>query len=127
MYLNLYWIAPCNDYKENFGKEHTAQHYLLQKGSAILKDANHLIDMAKQMGLIGAQIEAALTNVTKCASWLDIEASHVATDHAPLTIKAFYGCLILLTMGLCGSFIGFCAEKFTSTNWKSLTSLQWEE
>ena len=100
---------------------------MFQKGSAILKDANHLIDMAKQMGLIGAQIEAALSNVTKCASWLDIEASHVATDHAPLTIKAFYGCLILLTMGLCVSFIGFCAEKFTSKKWKSPKNEQLSE
>ena len=67
--------------------------------------------MAKQMGLIGAQIEAALPNATKCASWQDIQASHVPTDHAPLTIKAFFGGLSLLAFGLGSSLIGFCAEK----------------
>ena len=87
------------------------QNLVFQKGSAILKDANHFIDMAKQMGLIGAQIEAALPNATKCSSWQDIQASHVSTDHAPLSVKAFYGCLTLLALGLGGSFLGFCAEK----------------
>ena len=82
-----------------------------QKGSAILNDINHLIDMAKQMSLIGAQIEAALPNATKCASWQDIQASHVSMDHVPLTIKAFFGGLSLLAFGLGSSLIGFCAEK----------------
>ena len=67
--------------------------------------------MAKQMGLIGAQIEAALPNATKCASWQDIQASHVSMDHVPLTIKAFFGGLSLLAFGLGSSLIGFCAEK----------------
>ena len=85
--------------------------YVLQKGSKILKDANHLIHLAKQMGLIEGQVEAALPNATKCTSWQDIQASHVAAEHASLTIKAFYGCLILLVLGLGVSFIGFSAEK----------------
>ena len=84
---------------------------MFQKGSAILKDVNHLIDMSKQMGFIGSQIEAALPNATKCASWQDIRASHVAIVHTPLTVKDIYGCLILLAMGFGGSLIVFCAEK----------------
>ena len=46
---------------------------MFQKESPILEDANNLIDMAKQMGLIGAQIKAALPNATNCASWQDIQ------------------------------------------------------
>ena len=86
---------------------------MFQKGSSILEDANDLIDMAKQMGLIGAQIEAALPNATKCASWQDIQASHISTDHAPLTLKAFYGGLSLFALGLFSSIVGFWAEKLT--------------
>ena len=63
------------------------------------------------MGLIGAQIEAALPNATKCASWQDIQASHVSMDHVPLTIKAFFGGLSLLAFGLGSSLLGFCTEK----------------
>ena len=65
------------------------------------------------MGLIEAQIAATLPNATKCSSWQNIQASHVSTEHAPLTMKAFFGGLSLMALGLGASLIGFCAENFT--------------
>ena len=65
------------------------------------------------MGLIGTQIAAALPNATKCSSWQNIQASHISTEHAPLTMKAFFGGLSLMALGLGASLIGFCAENIT--------------
>ena len=89
-----------------------SNHKQFQKGSGILNEVDYLINMAKQMGLIGAQINAALPNANKCSSWQNIQASHVSTEHAPLTMKAFFGSLSLMAFGVGVSLIGFCAEKF---------------
>ena len=88
-----------------------SKHLQFQKGSGILNEVNDLINMAKQMGLIGAQINAALPNANKCSSWQNIQASHISTEHAPLTMNAFFGSLSLMAFGVGASLIGFCAEK----------------
>ena len=95
-----------------------SRHKQFQKGSGILEEVNDLINMAKQMGLVGAQINAALPNANKCSSWQNIQASHVSTEHAPLTMKAFFGSLSLMAFGVGVSVIGFCAEKFIFVYYK---------
>ena len=42
-----------------------------------MEDVNELIEQAKQMGLIDAQISSALPNGTKCNTLQDIQESHL--------------------------------------------------
>ena len=50
---------------------------MIQKESPYLEDVNELIEQAKQMGLIDAQISSALPNGTKCNTLQDIQESHL--------------------------------------------------
>ena len=76
-----------------------------------MEDVNYLIDLAAQMGLIDASISNALPNGTKCNSWHDVQASHMADDHKiVLMLKDVYGMMSLLGLGYVVSLVAFAIE-----------------
>ena len=76
-----------------------------------MEDVNYLIDLAAQMGLIDASISNALPNGTKCNTWHDVQASHMADDHKIVfTLKDIYGMMSLLGMGYVVSVVTFAVE-----------------
>ena len=76
-----------------------------------MEDVNYLIDLAAQMGLIDASISNALPNGTKCNTWHDVQASHMADDHKiVLMFKDVYGMMCLLGLGCVVSLVAFAIE-----------------
>ena len=77
-----------------------------------MEDVDHLIDLAAQAGLIDASISSALPNGTKCNTWQDVRASHMADGHKIVVrFEDVYGMMGLL--GLCSvvSLVAFAVEK----------------
>ena len=50
---------------------------MLQKGSPYLDDANKLIDLAQQLGIIDLAIQKHIPNATKCSTWRAVQVSHL--------------------------------------------------
>ena len=85
---------------------------LLQKGSPYLEDVDNLIDLAAQAGLIDASIRRALPNGTKCNTWQDVRASHMADGHKiVVTFEDVYGMMGLLGFCSVASLVAFAVEK----------------
>ena len=80
-----------------------------------MQDFNYLIDLMNQMDLEFSRnrILDYLPNSTNCMTWPEVKASH-ETDSPTVIIKIenIYGMLILLAVGLGGSFIVFIFELF---------------
>ena len=69
-----------------------------------MEDANELIDLARETGLIEAQFRRELPNATKCLSHADVERSHFGKDEKVVfKMDNIYGMIILLSLGLCVS------------------------
>ena len=75
-----------------------------QKGSLFVDDANSLIQLAKQMGLIDFSYYNHMPNATKCNTINDIYQSHV-DDLVILEVDDIYGMLILLSLGIGGALL----------------------
>ena len=74
-----------------------------------MDDANSLIHLAKQMGLIDVGYYNHMPNATKCKTIKDIYRSHV-NDLVILEVSDIYGMLILLALGLGGALVLFSSE-----------------
>ena len=78
----------------------------MQKGSPYVDDANKLIDLAHQLGIINLEIQNNILNATKCSTWSAVQESHRGEGKiAAFKIENIYGMMILLAVGLGGSLI----------------------
>ena len=72
-----------------------------QKESPYLDDANGLIDLANQMGLIQNEIEKKVPNATHCLTWSRVQESHMKKgQNVVYKIEHIHGMIILLAIGL---------------------------
>ena len=77
-----------------------------------MEDVDFLIDLAAQAGFIDASISMALPNGTKCNTWQDVKASHMADGHKiVVTFEDVYGMMGLLGFCSVASLIAFAVEK----------------
>ena len=74
-----------------------------------MNDANTLISLAKEMGLIDLGYFNNMPNATKCNTIKDIYSSHV-NDLVILEVNDIYGMLIILAFGLGVSLVLFMSE-----------------
>ena len=66
-----------------------------------MEDANGLIDLANQMGLIQNEIQKNVPNATHCLTWSAVQASHTRKGKdVVFKLEDIYGMLILLALGL---------------------------
>ena len=86
----------------------------MQKSSPYLDDVNELLGLAKQIGLLRELddfFRTSLPNVTKCSTWQDIQASHIASvEKAVIKLEDTYGIMSLLLIGTSGGLLIFFAE-----------------
>ena len=84
---------------------------ILQKGSPYLDDADKLIDLAKQLGIIDLEIQKHISNATKCSTWNAVQESHIQNgETVAFKIENIVGLMILLGMGLGISLITAIVE-----------------
>ena len=74
-----------------------------------MNEANTLISLAKEMGLIDLSYFNNMPNATKCGTIKDIYQSHV-NDLVILEVGDIYGMLIILALGLGVSLVSFMLE-----------------
>ena len=95
----------------------------MQKGSPYLDDVNQLLGLAHQMGLLREFdnfFQTSLPNVTKCSTWQDIQASHMAlVEKAVIKVEDIYGITSLLVIGISGGLLIFFVEIFAQKVMKS--------
>ena len=76
-----------------------------------MEEANELIDLANQMGLIKGLYEQGLQNRTKCNKWYDIQESHIDKGgEQVLELHDFHGLFLLLSVGLSAAALTFFTE-----------------
>ena len=76
-----------------------------------MEEANELIDLANQMGLIKGLYEQSLQNQTKCNKWYDIQESHIDKEgEQVLELHDFHGLFLLLSVGLSAAALTFFTE-----------------
>ena len=84
---------------------------ILQKESPYLEEANELLDLAGQMGLITGLYQQGLKNRTKCDKWHDIQESHIEKGKEQvITLKDTRGLFLLITIGLSAAIATFTIE-----------------
>ena len=97
--------------------------YLVQKRSPYLEDANRLIDLANQIGLIENVIQRFTPNATQCLTWSAVQASHTRKGKdVVFNLKDIYGMLILLALGFGGAILVLISELAVHKTIHSLTS-----
>ena len=75
----------------------------MQKGSPYLNDANNLIDLANQMGLIDKQIQNSVPNASNCLTSSAVQESHIKRDQKVVyTMEDVYGMIVPLGVGIVG-------------------------
>ena len=81
-----------------------------------MEEANDLLDLAGQMGLITGLYQQRLKNRTKCDKWYDIQESHMekGNEHV-ITLKDTRGLFLLLTIGLSTAIATFTIELLVHT------------
>ena len=68
-----------------------------------MDDANELIDLANQMGLIDEQIQRSVPNASNCLTSSAVQASHMKRGEKVIyKIEDVYGMIVPLGMGLGG-------------------------
>ena len=76
-----------------------------------MEEANELIDLANQMGLIKGLYEQGLQNRTKCNKWQDIQETHIDKGgEQVLKLNDFPGLFLLLSVGLSAASLTFFTE-----------------
>ena len=76
-----------------------------------MDDANELIDLARESGLIEAQFQKYVPHATECLSHADVEQSHLGKDQTVVfKINNIHGMIILLAIGLGGATFIAVAE-----------------
>ena len=76
-----------------------------------MDDANELIDLARESGLIEAQFQKYVPHATECLSHADVEQSHLGKDQTVVfKINNIHGMIILLAIGLGGASFTAMAE-----------------
>ena len=84
-----------------------------------MEEVNQLLDIANQMGLVDGLFKQTVPNSTKCATWHDIEASHMSKDSKKvLSFDDIFGMMILLFIGISSALLVSMAEKIII--WKRL-------
>ena len=74
---------------------------VLQKDSPYLDDANELIDLANQMGLIERQIHKSVPNASNCLTPRAVQESHIKRgERVTYQIEDICGMVIALGLGL---------------------------
>ena len=85
--------------------------YLFQKGSPYIDDANELIELARQSGLIDAEFRKFIPYASKCLTHADVQKSHIEDGvTVVLKLENIYGIIGLLALGLGGSVISMIIE-----------------
>ena len=85
--------------------------YLFQNGSPYIDDANELIELARQSGLIDAEFRKFIPYASKCLTHADVQKSHIGDGvKVVLKLENIYGLIILLALGLGGSVISMIIE-----------------
>ena len=88
----------------------------MQKGSPYLDEMNRLLGLAHQIGLLREFdnfFQTSLPNVTKCSTWQDIQASHMAAaEKAVIKLEDTYGIMSLYAIGMSGGLVIFLMEVF---------------
>ena len=83
-----------------------------QKGSPYLDDANKLISLAIESGLMEAEFKKYVPFASKCLTHADVQKSHIGKDNKVVfKLENIYGMIILLTLGLGGGMLTIIAEK----------------
>ena len=81
-----------------------------------MAEMNRLLGLAHQIGLLREFdnfFQTSLPNVTKCSTWQDIQASHMASaEKAVIQLEDTYGILSLYAIGMSGSLMVFLIEFF---------------
>ena len=81
-----------------------------------MDDVNQLLGLASQLGLLREFdnfFQTSLPNVTKCSTWQDIQASHMAlVEKAVIKLEDIFGIMSLLVIGISGGLLIFLAEIF---------------
>ena len=80
-----------------------------QKGSPYIHDANRLIRLSVQMGLM--DVRPFVLNSTKCDTWHEIVSSHKTDQIVELKMRDIFGMISLLSLGLLMSITSFFGEK----------------
>ena len=76
-----------------------------------MEEANELLDLANQMGLIEGLYQQGLQNRTKCNKWYDIQKSHIDKGgEQVLEFPDFHGLFLLLSVGLGLASLTFFTE-----------------
>ena len=76
-----------------------------------MEEANELLDLANQMGLIEGLYQQGLQNRTKCNKWYDIQNSHIDKGgEQVLELPDFHGLFLLLSVGLGAASLTFFTE-----------------
>ena len=84
----------------------------LQIGSPYLNDANELINLANQMGLIDEMLQRSTPKASKCLTRTAAEENNINQNRKRvLEIKDTYGMLTILSIGLGVALLIFLAEN----------------
>ena len=92
----------------------------LQIGSPYLNDANELINLANQMGLIDKVLQSKTSNASKCLTRSAVEETNVSQSEKMriLRIEDIYGMLVILSIGLGGALLVFTTECIVHCEWR---------
>ena len=86
-------------------------HSIFQKGSPFLEDANELIQLAWESGLIDAQFKKYVPHAKECLTRDDVENSHFGEEtKVVFKLENIYGMISLLAMGLGGGVLTLIGE-----------------
>ena len=86
---------------------------LSQKGSPYLDDANELIEIARESGMIDEEFKKRIPYTAKCLTHADVQKSHIGKDNKVVfKLENIYGMIILLALGLGGGVLTLIAEIF---------------
>ena len=83
----------------------------LQKESQYLDDANELIELARESGLIDVAFKKYIPFASKCLTHAEVQKSNIEKDmEVVIKLENIYGMIALLAVGIGGCLITIIAE-----------------
>ena len=76
-----------------------------------MEEANQIVEIAKQMGLIDAKVESGFPNATMCTTSADIQASHQQNRSLSLHLEDVRGMMYGIILGHGAALLVFMIEK----------------
>ena len=76
-----------------------------------MEEANQIVEIAKQMGLIDAKVESGFPNATICTTSADIQASHQQNRSLSLHLEDVRGMMYGIVLGHGAALLVFMIEK----------------